>query len=64
MCFVDKSAIVLGFQMFVAGTDTTSASIAWLLLFTACYPEVKDNVLKEIYDVIGEVSDKCSDKNY
>ncbi|XP_038045429.1 cytochrome P450 2U1-like [Patiria miniata] len=40
-------------DFFVAGTDTTTNTLLWLMLYMAMYPEVQNKVQKEIDDVIG-----------
>ena len=41
------------FEMFVAGTETTAFSIVWFILYMTRYPEVQQNIQKEIDVVIG-----------
>ncbi|XP_060130287.1 cytochrome P450 2J2 [Zootoca vivipara] len=41
------------FDLFVAGTDTTTISLKWALLLLATHPDIQDKVYKEIEDVIG-----------
>ncbi|KAK7099730.1 hypothetical protein V1264_022791 [Littorina saxatilis] len=40
-------------DLFLAGTETTSTTIAWALLFFLHHPEVQDKCYKELCDVIG-----------
>ena len=41
------------FDLFGAGTETTSSAITWALLFFLHWPHVQDKCFKEISDVIG-----------
>ncbi|XP_072446724.1 cytochrome P450 2U1-like [Chiloscyllium punctatum] len=41
-------------DLFVAGTDTTSNTLLWAILFMAAHPEIQERVHKEISTVIGE----------
>ena len=41
------------FDLFGAGTETTSTAITWALLFFLHWPHVQDKCFKEISDVIG-----------
>ncbi|GIY73953.1 cytochrome P450 2E1 [Caerostris extrusa] len=41
------------FMLFVAGQDSTNASVGWLLLLMAKYPAVQEKVCEEIDQVIG-----------
>uniref|UniRef100_UPI00398E676D cytochrome P450 2U1 n=1 Tax=Pristiophorus japonicus TaxID=55135 RepID=UPI00398E676D len=41
-------------DLFVAGTDTTSNTVLWAILFMAAYPEVQESVHREISAVVGE----------
>ena len=40
-------------ELFLAGTETTSTTIGWALLYFLHHPEVQDKCYKEICDVIG-----------
>uniref|UniRef100_A0A4W3HA66 Cytochrome P450, family 2, subfamily U, polypeptide 1 n=1 Tax=Callorhinchus milii TaxID=7868 RepID=A0A4W3HA66_CALMI len=40
-------------DLFVAGTDTTSNTVLWSILFMAMYPDVQESVYKEISAVVG-----------
>ncbi|XP_077785789.1 cytochrome P450 2J2-like [Podarcis muralis] len=41
------------FDLFVAGSDTTTVSLKWALLLLASHPDIQDKAYKEIDDVIG-----------
>lgn len=63
MTFTDKQLKILIIDIFGAGTETTSTTIRWALLYMMHYPEIQRKVQQEIDDVIGEnrtptVSDK------
>ncbi|PAV74679.1 hypothetical protein WR25_19461 [Diploscapter pachys] len=40
-------------DFFLAGTETTSTTLRWAMLYMAKYQEVQDKVRKEIYDAYG-----------
>ncbi|XP_070609885.1 cytochrome P450 2J5-like [Erythrolamprus reginae] len=47
------------FDLFIAGTDTTSSSLKWALLLMANHPDVQDKVHKEIKEVLGSSHSIC-----
>ncbi|XP_060130295.1 cytochrome P450 2J2-like [Zootoca vivipara] len=47
------------FDLFVAGSDTTTASLKWALLLLASHPDIQDKMHKEIEDVIGSAHSIC-----
>ncbi|XP_047509971.1 cytochrome P450 306a1 isoform X1 [Pieris napi] len=53
----DEQLVYLLADMFGAGLDTTSVTIAWYFLFMALYPEVQDHVRKEIMTVCPDESE-------
>jgi len=42
------------FELFIAGYETTSTTLGWAFMFMSKFPEVQDNVYKEIIDEIGK----------
>uniref|UniRef100_A0A8C6TT49 Cytochrome P450 2U1 n=1 Tax=Neogobius melanostomus TaxID=47308 RepID=A0A8C6TT49_9GOBI len=40
-------------DLFIAGTDTTTNSVLWILFYMVLYPDIQDKVQKEIDAVIG-----------
>lgn len=40
-------------DLFIAGTDTTTNSVLWILFYMVLYPDIQDKVQKEIDTVIG-----------
>ncbi|XP_022099105.1 cytochrome P450 2U1-like isoform X2 [Acanthaster planci] len=41
------------YDLFVAGTDTTTNTLLWLLLYIAAHQDVQEKVQKEISEVVG-----------
>ncbi|XP_050410871.1 cytochrome P450 2B4 [Patella vulgata] len=41
------------FDLFVAGTETTSTTILWTILYFLHHPNIQDKCYKEIQDVVG-----------
>ncbi|XP_068600038.1 cytochrome P450 2J2-like [Brachionichthys hirsutus] len=52
--FDEKALIISVFDLFVAGSETTSTTIRWAFLYMAKYPEIQKNVQAEIDRVIGQ----------
>ncbi|XP_072175490.1 cytochrome P450 2J4-like [Diadema setosum] len=48
-----EKAWALIFDLFLAGTETTSTTLLWAFLFVAGYPEIQEKILSEINDVVG-----------
>ncbi|XP_072241074.1 cytochrome P450 2U1 [Leuresthes tenuis] len=40
-------------DLFIAGTDTTTNSVLWILLYMVLHPEIQDKVQSEIDEVVG-----------
>ncbi|XP_063817098.1 cytochrome P450 2F2-like [Pseudophryne corroboree] len=55
--FTMESLTMTTFNLFIAGTGTTSSTIRWAIKFMMEYPEIQKKVQAEIDDVIG--SEKC-----
>ncbi|XP_041509076.1 cytochrome P450 2J4-like isoform X1 [Microtus oregoni] len=51
--FNEESLICSTLDLFLAGTETTSTTLRWALLYMALYPEVQKKVQAEIDKVIG-----------
>ncbi|XP_066478552.1 cytochrome P450 2J2-like isoform X1 [Tiliqua scincoides] len=51
--FDDENLSQAIFDLFLAGTDTTSGTLQWALLLMASHPDIQDKVHKEIEDVFG-----------
>ncbi|XP_038189418.1 cytochrome P450 2J3-like isoform X2 [Arvicola amphibius] len=52
--FNEESLICSTLDLFFAGTETTSTTLRWALLYMALYPEVQEKVQAEIDRVIGQ----------
>ncbi|XP_028996275.1 cytochrome P450 2K1-like isoform X2 [Betta splendens] len=51
--FHDQNLMMMVFNLFAAGTDTTSTTLRWGLLLMAKYPKIQDQVQEEINKVMG-----------
>ncbi|XP_056379793.1 cytochrome P450 2D14-like isoform X1 [Hyla sarda] len=49
----ERNLLVTTFDLFSAGTETTSTTLRWALLYMILYPDVQSKVQKEIDEVIG-----------
>lgn len=52
----DASATILSVQLYVAGSESTSTSLRWVLLYMCLYPELQRRVHDEIDEQIGKSS--------
>ncbi|KAH0518989.1 Cytochrome P450 2J3 [Microtus ochrogaster] len=52
--FNEESLICSTLDLFFAGTETTSTTLRWALLYMALYPEIQSKVQAEIDRVIGQ----------
>ncbi|XP_071666245.1 cytochrome P450 2J2-like [Patagioenas fasciata] len=52
--FQEENLMACAVDLFLAGTETTSTTIRWALLFMAMYPEIQARVQAEINTVIGQ----------
>ncbi|XP_021260983.1 cytochrome P450 2J2-like isoform X3 [Numida meleagris] len=52
--FCEDNLVACTLDLFFAGTETTSTTIRWALLFMAIYPEIQARVQAEIDAVIGQ----------
>ncbi|XP_029281892.1 cytochrome P450 2K1-like [Cottoperca gobio] len=51
--FHDENLMATVLNLFSAGTDTTSITLRWALLFMTKYPKIQDQVQEELSRVIG-----------
>ncbi|XP_069823408.1 cytochrome P450 2D17-like [Dendropsophus ebraccatus] len=51
--FTEGNLLMTTYDLFVAGTETTSTTLRWALLYMILYPDVQSKVQKEIDQVIG-----------
>ncbi|XP_061668845.1 cytochrome P450 2K1-like isoform X2 [Syngnathoides biaculeatus] len=49
-------------NLFVAGTETTSTTLRWALLFMAKYPHIQDKVHEELNRVVGDRQVQVEDR--
>ncbi|XP_078701774.1 cytochrome P450 2J1-like [Branchiostoma floridae x Branchiostoma belcheri] len=52
--FTDKQLEYLIGDLFIAGTETTSSTLTWALLYMLRHPDVQENVHREIDQTIGQ----------
>ncbi|XP_009983336.1 PREDICTED: cytochrome P450 2J2-like, partial [Tauraco erythrolophus] len=52
--FQEENLVVCALDLLFAGTETTSSTIRWALLYMAIYPEIQARVQAEIDTVIGQ----------
>ncbi|KAI4590894.1 hypothetical protein MJG53_001943 [Ovis ammon polii x Ovis aries] len=52
--FQDENLICSTLDLFLAGTETTSTTLRWGLLFMAMYPKIQEKVQAEIDRVLGQ----------
>ncbi|XP_065594159.1 cytochrome P450 2J2-like isoform X2 [Cyrtonyx montezumae] len=52
--FCEENLVACTLDLFFAGTETTSTTLRWALLFMAMYPEIQARVQAEIDAVIGQ----------
>ncbi|XP_066529438.1 cytochrome P450 2J4-like [Hoplias malabaricus] len=53
--FTEENLVYCVVDLFAAGTETTSNTLLWSMLYMAKYPEMQDKVHAEIDQVIGRV---------
>ncbi|KAL6030892.1 hypothetical protein STEG23_032337 [Scotinomys teguina] len=61
--FNEESLICSTLDLFLAGTETTSTTLRWALLYMALYPEVQEKVQAEIDRVIGQKQPSLADRD-
>ncbi|KAI1892057.1 hypothetical protein AGOR_G00150060 [Albula goreensis] len=52
--FEESNLILCALDLFLAGTETTSTTLRWALLFMMKYPEIQEKVQAEIDRVVGQ----------
>ncbi|KAM5151821.1 cytochrome P450 2W1-like [Mantella aurantiaca] len=51
--FTEKNLLATSFDLILGGTETTSTTLQWAILFMMKYPHIQKKVQDEIEDVIG-----------
>ncbi|XP_005498962.2 cytochrome P450 2J2 [Columba livia] len=59
--FQEENLVACALDLFLAGTETTSTTIRWALLFMAMYPEIQARVQAEIDTVIRQARQPALD---
>ncbi|CAL8078973.1 unnamed protein product [Orchesella dallaii] len=54
--YTEDQLVMLCFDMLLAGSETTSNSLCFAILYMMLYPQVQDKVYKELVDVVGRTS--------
>ncbi|XP_066298300.1 cytochrome P450 2U1-like [Branchiostoma lanceolatum] len=52
--FTDQQLVYVVVDLLLAGTDTTSQSLYWILLYMIIYPETQERAGEEIYRTFGD----------
>eukprot|EP00062_Callorhinchus_milii_P017928 gi/632970848/ref/XP_007901875.1/ PREDICTED: cytochrome P450 2J2 isoform X1 [Callorhinchus milii] len=52
--FTDENLIYSTLDLFVGGSETTTTTLRWILLYMAGYPDIQEKVHAEIDSVIGQ----------
>ncbi|XP_047430329.1 cytochrome P450 2K1-like [Mugil cephalus] len=60
--FHDENLLITVINLLVGGTDTTSTTLRWALLFMAKYPKIQDQVQDELTRVIGSRQVELKDR--
>ncbi|XP_078011930.1 cytochrome P450 2J2-like [Phascolarctos cinereus] len=53
-CFNEKKLVFCTLDLFFAGTETTSTTLRWALLYMPLYPEIQGKIQAEIDWVVGQ----------
>uniref|UniRef100_A0A672IVH1 Cytochrome P450 2K1-like n=1 Tax=Salarias fasciatus TaxID=181472 RepID=A0A672IVH1_SALFA len=60
--YTEENLIFTVISLFVAGTDTTAATLRWALLLVAKYPQIQDKVQEELSRVVGNRQVRVDDR--
>uniref|UniRef100_A0A3Q0S4N2 Cytochrome P450 2K1-like n=1 Tax=Amphilophus citrinellus TaxID=61819 RepID=A0A3Q0S4N2_AMPCI len=60
--FHDDNLMLTVMNLFAAGTETTSTTLRWALLFMTKYPKIQDEVQEELRRVIGDRQVQVADR--
>ncbi|XP_013400664.1 steroid 17-alpha-hydroxylase/17,20 lyase [Lingula anatina] len=59
----DTHVVQTVLDVFFAGTETSSETLKWTLMYTAAYPDVQEKMHNEILDVLGDSDDLLKSKS-
>jgi cytochrome P450 len=59
--FPEQQLVVLCMDLFIAGSETTSTTLAFLFLYLVLYPDVQQRARDELITVIGVERLPCLD---
>ena len=59
----DEQLIATMVDLFSAGSETTSTTLAWAVLYLILYPDIQERVHREIDEVLGDREPSMEDKD-
>lgn len=51
--FIEKQLLILLEDLFMAGTETTSSTLSFVILYLVRYPQVQEKIHSELNRVVG-----------
>ena len=59
--FCKEQLVMIGMDLMGAGSETSSTTLMWVILYLVLHPDVQENCYKEIEDQIGESNVRIED---